>query len=93
MLALPPQWETVHDVFHISMLWKYVPDPTRIRERAPPSSQRAHLRGISNKDSGAEGSSTHTCLVKMHFISRTRLLLRGRFVTMGFYLWVLSVLL
>ena len=29
-LALPPQLSGIHDVFHVSMLWKYEPDTTNV---------------------------------------------------------------
>ena len=29
-LALPPSLSSVHVVFHVSMLWKYTPDPTHV---------------------------------------------------------------
>ena len=29
-LALPPSLSSVYAVFHISMLWKYTPDPTHV---------------------------------------------------------------
>ena len=29
-LALPPSLLSVHAVFHVSMLWKYTPDPTHM---------------------------------------------------------------
>ena len=29
-LALPPSFSSVHEVFHVSMLWKYTPDPAHI---------------------------------------------------------------
>ena len=29
-LALPPSMSGVHKVFHISMLWKYMPDPAHM---------------------------------------------------------------
>ena len=29
-LALPPSLSSVHEVFHVSMLWKYTPDPAHI---------------------------------------------------------------
>ena len=29
-LALPPSLSCVHEVFHVSMLWKYTPDPTHV---------------------------------------------------------------
>ena len=29
-LALPPSLSGVHEVFHVSMLWKYTPDPTHV---------------------------------------------------------------
>ena len=29
-LALPPNMLGVHDVFHVSMLWKYTPDPAHV---------------------------------------------------------------
>ena len=29
-LALPPNMSGVHEVFHVSMLWKYTPDPTHV---------------------------------------------------------------
>ena len=29
-LALPPSMSGVHVVFHISMLWRYTPDPARV---------------------------------------------------------------
>ena len=29
-LALPPSMLGVHEVFHVSMLWKYTPDPTHV---------------------------------------------------------------
>ncbi|CAL2247345.1 unnamed protein product [Prunus armeniaca] len=31
-LALPPELSWIHDVFHVSMLWKYVPNPSLILE-------------------------------------------------------------
>ncbi|XP_024033103.1 uncharacterized protein LOC112095405 [Morus notabilis] len=34
-LALPPELATVHDVFHVSMLKKYTPDPSRVIEYEP----------------------------------------------------------
>ncbi|KAL0543592.1 hypothetical protein IC582_018692 [Cucumis melo] len=34
-LALPPSLSTVHDVFHISMLRKYVPDPSHVVDYEP----------------------------------------------------------
>ena len=29
-LALPPSLSSVHEVFHVPMLWKYIPDSTHI---------------------------------------------------------------
>ena len=29
-LALPPNMSSVHEVFHVSMLWKYIPDPAHV---------------------------------------------------------------
>ena len=29
-LALPPSLSSVHEVFHVSMLWKYTPDPDHV---------------------------------------------------------------
>ena len=29
-LVLPPSLSGVHKVFHVSMLWKYTPDPTHV---------------------------------------------------------------
>ena len=29
-LALPPSMSGVHEVFHISMLWKYTPNPSHV---------------------------------------------------------------
>ncbi|KAL0539868.1 hypothetical protein IC582_024089 [Cucumis melo] len=34
-LALPPSLSTVHDVFHVSMLRKYVPDPSHVVDYVP----------------------------------------------------------
>ncbi|KAL0560766.1 hypothetical protein IC582_001179 [Cucumis melo] len=34
-LALPPSLSTVHDVFHVSMLRKYVADPTHVVDFEP----------------------------------------------------------
>ena len=34
-LTLPPELLAVHDVFHISMLRKYVPDPTHVIKHQP----------------------------------------------------------
>ncbi|KAL0539556.1 hypothetical protein IC582_023772 [Cucumis melo] len=34
-LALPPSLSTVHDVFHVSMLRKYVPDPSHVVDQEP----------------------------------------------------------
>lgn len=34
-LALPPQLSRIHDVFHVSMLMKYVPSSDHILERNP----------------------------------------------------------
>ena len=29
-LTLPPSLSGIHKVFHVSMLWKYTPDPTHV---------------------------------------------------------------
>ena len=29
-LALPPSMSSVHEVFHVSMLWRYTPDPAHV---------------------------------------------------------------
>ena len=29
-LALPPSMSSVHEVFHVSMFWRYTPDPTYV---------------------------------------------------------------
>ena len=29
-LALPPSMSGVHEVFHVSMIWKYTPDPAHV---------------------------------------------------------------
>ena len=29
-LVLPPSMSSVHEVFHVSMLWKYTPDPAHV---------------------------------------------------------------
>jgi len=34
-LSLPAELEYVHNVFHISQLWKYVPDPNYVIEPEP----------------------------------------------------------
>ncbi|KAI5343852.1 hypothetical protein L3X38_011728 [Prunus dulcis] len=34
-LALPPELSRIHDVFHISMLQKYVPDSSHILDQQP----------------------------------------------------------
>ena len=34
-LALPPSLSAVHDVFHVSMLRKYVPDPSHVVDYEP----------------------------------------------------------
>ena len=34
-LVLPPELAGVHDVFHVSMLRKYIPDPTRVLQPEP----------------------------------------------------------
>ncbi|KAL5569900.1 hypothetical protein UlMin_026475 [Ulmus minor] len=34
-LALPPELSLVHNVFHVSMLQKYVPDPSHVLENEP----------------------------------------------------------
>ena len=34
-LALPPSLSSVHDVFHVSMLRKYIPDPTHVIDYKP----------------------------------------------------------
>ena len=31
-LSLPPSLSGVHAVFHVSMLWKYTPDPTHVED-------------------------------------------------------------
>ncbi|WP_375608879.1 hypothetical protein [Bartonella sp. AC140YNZD] len=33
-LALPPQFAGIHDVFHVSMLRQYVPDPSHVLDWA-----------------------------------------------------------
>ena len=30
LLALPPNMSGVHEVFHVSMLWRYTPDPAHM---------------------------------------------------------------
>jgi hypothetical protein len=34
-LALPPSLDGIHDVFHVSMLMKYIPDPSHIIKYEP----------------------------------------------------------
>ena len=34
-LVLPPELASVHDIFHVSMLQKYVPDPTHVLQHKP----------------------------------------------------------
>ena len=34
-MALPPELAGVHDVFHVSMLWKYVHDPSHVIDHQP----------------------------------------------------------
>jgi len=34
-LALPPEMKKIHDVFHVSQLRKYVPDPSHIFNYSP----------------------------------------------------------
>ena len=34
-LVLPPELAGVHDVFHVSMLRKYIPDPTHVLQHEP----------------------------------------------------------
>ncbi|CAL2230273.1 unnamed protein product [Prunus armeniaca] len=34
-LALPPELSRIHDVFHVSMLQKYIPDPSHVLEHQP----------------------------------------------------------
>ncbi|CAL2246654.1 unnamed protein product [Prunus armeniaca] len=34
-LALPPELSRIHDIFHVFMLRKYVPDPSYILEHQP----------------------------------------------------------
>jgi hypothetical protein len=38
-LALPPNLSRIHNVFHISMLRKFVPDPMHVLESEPPQIQ------------------------------------------------------
>ena len=33
-LKLPPELSRIHDTFHVSMLRKYIPDPSQCDERA-----------------------------------------------------------
>jgi hypothetical protein len=39
-LALPPELENIHDVFHVSMLRKYIPDPSHVIRYEPLQLQR-----------------------------------------------------
>jgi len=32
-VGLPPHLSNLHDVFHVSQLWKYVPDPSQLIQR------------------------------------------------------------
>ena len=34
-LALPPSLSSVHDVFHVSILWKYITDPMHVIDYRP----------------------------------------------------------
>ncbi|KAI5317332.1 hypothetical protein L3X38_037039 [Prunus dulcis] len=34
-LTLPPELSQIHDVFHVSMLRKYVPNPSHVLEQQP----------------------------------------------------------
>ena len=34
-LALPPTLQDIHDVFHVSQLWRYIPDPGHIISYQP----------------------------------------------------------
>ncbi|XP_043717622.1 uncharacterized protein LOC122665533 [Telopea speciosissima] len=35
-LVIPPSLDGMHDIFHVSMLWKYVYDPSRVLSQEPP---------------------------------------------------------
>ncbi|XP_043725729.1 uncharacterized protein LOC122672299 [Telopea speciosissima] len=35
-LALPPSLDGMHDIFHVSMLWKYMHDPSHVLSQEPP---------------------------------------------------------
>ena len=43
-LALPPSLSSVHNVFHVSILWKYTPDPTHVVDWANLLIQMGPLR-------------------------------------------------
>ena len=34
-LKLPPELSRIHDTFHVSMLWKYIPDPSHVLREQP----------------------------------------------------------
>ncbi|KAL4033049.1 hypothetical protein IC575_006134 [Cucumis melo] len=62
-LALPPSFAAVHDVFHISMLRKYVADPTHVVDFEPLQisenlSYEEHCRGLGK--GGQEASSRNS---------------------------------
>ena len=42
-LELPPELDRIHNVFHVSMLKKYVPDPSHVLE-APPIELHDYLK-------------------------------------------------
>ncbi|CAL8990386.1 unnamed protein product, partial [Prunus brigantina] len=48
----------LHDVFHVSMLRKYIPDPSHVLEEQPIELAREpNLRGATSPDFGLEDTS------------------------------------
>ena len=55
-LALPPSLAGVHNIFHVSMLKKYLPDPSHIMELEPVQARKDlsyeehHVRIVDRKE-------------------------------------------
>ena len=68
-LALPPQISSVHDVFHISMLRKYEPDPSHVLQwgglelEADASFEEKAVEILDRRDQVLRGKTIH--LVKV----------------------------
>ena len=66
ILKLPPEFSRIHDTFHVSMLRKYIPDPSHVlREQPIQLKEKLDLRGTSSRNAKSERQVLHNKVISL----------------------------